>query len=200
LIAHRPPAKFALLRMPDAVASVPLAQATLKLFASVWKRHYENVYLRGEALSNLARRTDHLQADLAEVVASLAGTFIGKHGCACTGTPNYYVPDRILPPAYIHPSVKSIHNHTTCPCTSISWSTDRPPHSRYVARARLDCIHHPQCLTIKVALSHGWHFDTPNQILKPIRIQRKTERALGICSNNALCIVNNTCPQFRPHF
>jgi len=78
LIAHRPSAKFALLRIPDAVASVPLAQATLKLFASVWERRYENIYPRGEALSNLARRADHLQADLAELIRSLVGTFIGE--------------------------------------------------------------------------------------------------------------------------
>lgn len=64
--------------MPDAVASLPLAQATLNLFAAVWERHYENVYPRGEALSNLARRADHLQADLAELIASLVGTFIGE--------------------------------------------------------------------------------------------------------------------------
>jgi hypothetical protein len=64
--------------MPDAVASLPLAQATLKLFASVWERRYENIYPRGEALSNLARRADHLQADLAELIVSLVGTFIGK--------------------------------------------------------------------------------------------------------------------------
>ena len=79
---HRPSAKFALLRMPDAVASLPLAQATLELFASVWERRYENIYSRGEALSNLARRADHLQVDLAEVIVSLVGTFIGKC-CLC---------------------------------------------------------------------------------------------------------------------
>jgi COP9 signalosome complex subunit 8 len=76
IINDLPSAKFALLRMPDAVASLPLAQATLKLFASVWERRYENIYPRGEALSNLARRADHLQADLAELIVSLVGTFI----------------------------------------------------------------------------------------------------------------------------
>ncbi|KAH9180295.1 COP9 signalosome [Lactarius sanguifluus] len=76
IVNDLPSAKFALLRIPDAVASVPLAQATLKLFASVWERRYENIFPRGEALSNLARRADHLQADLAELIASLVGTFI----------------------------------------------------------------------------------------------------------------------------
>ncbi|KAI9446704.1 COP9 signalosome [Lactarius indigo] len=76
IVNDLPSAKFALLRIPDAVASVPLAQATLKLFASVWERRYENIYLRGEALSNLARRGEHLQVDLAELIASLVGTFI----------------------------------------------------------------------------------------------------------------------------
>ncbi|KAH9030607.1 COP9 signalosome [Lactarius pseudohatsudake] len=76
IVNDLPSAKFALLRIPDAVASVPLAQATLKLFASVWERRYENIFSRGEALSNLARRADHLQEDLAEVIAGLVGTFI----------------------------------------------------------------------------------------------------------------------------
>ncbi|KAF8275274.1 hypothetical protein EI94DRAFT_1793883 [Lactarius quietus] len=70
-----PSAKFVLRRMPDAVASLPLAQATLDLFAAVWERIYENVYHRGEALSNLARRADHLQADLGELIPSLR-TFV----------------------------------------------------------------------------------------------------------------------------
>ncbi|KAH9001532.1 COP9 signalosome [Lactarius akahatsu] len=76
IVNDLPSAKFALLRIPDAVASVPLAQATLKLFASVWERRYENIFSRGEALSNLARRADHLQEDLAELIAGLVGTFI----------------------------------------------------------------------------------------------------------------------------
>ncbi|KAH9004874.1 COP9 signalosome [Lactarius hatsudake] len=76
IVNDLPSAKFALLRIPDAVASVPLAQATLKLFASVWERRYENIFSRGEALSNLARRADHLQEDLAQLIAGLVGTFI----------------------------------------------------------------------------------------------------------------------------
>ncbi|KAH9079152.1 COP9 signalosome [Lactarius deliciosus] len=76
IVNDLPSAKFALLRIPDAVASVPLAQATLKLFASVWERRYENIFSRGEALSNLARKADHLQEDSAELIAGLVGTFI----------------------------------------------------------------------------------------------------------------------------
>jgi hypothetical protein len=74
---HRPSAKFALMRLPDAVASLPLAQAVLNLFASVWERRYEHVYPRGEALFNLARQADFSQAEVGRVLASLVTTFTG---------------------------------------------------------------------------------------------------------------------------
>jgi hypothetical protein len=51
---QRPSAKFVLLCMPYAIASLPIAQATLDLFAVVREQIYENVYHGGEALPNLA--------------------------------------------------------------------------------------------------------------------------------------------------
>jgi COP9 signalosome complex subunit 8 len=65
------------MRLPDAVASLPLAQAVLNLFASVWERRYEHVYPRGEALFNLARQADFSQAEVGGVLASLVTTFTG---------------------------------------------------------------------------------------------------------------------------
>ncbi|KAH9997478.1 hypothetical protein BJV77DRAFT_1065107 [Russula vinacea] len=74
----RPSAKFALLRLSDAVASLPLARAMLNLFASVWERRYENVYSRCEALFNLAQQGDSLHAEVTGVFTSLVTAFIGS--------------------------------------------------------------------------------------------------------------------------
>ncbi|KAI0247075.1 COP9 signalosome [Lactifluus subvellereus] len=75
IVNDLPPAKFALMRLPDTVASLPLAQAVLNLFASVWERRYEHVYPRGDALFNLARQTDFSQAEVGGVLTSLVTTF-----------------------------------------------------------------------------------------------------------------------------
>ncbi|KAF8503796.1 COP9 signalosome [Russula emetica] len=71
-----PSAKFALLRLPDAVASLPLARATLNLFASVSERRYEHIYSRGEALFNLAQQGDFSHTEVAGVFTSLVTAFI----------------------------------------------------------------------------------------------------------------------------
>jgi COP9 signalosome complex subunit 8 len=65
------------MRLPDAVASLPLAQAMLSLFASVWEKRYEHVYSRGETLFNLARQSEFSQAEVGGVLASLVTAFIG---------------------------------------------------------------------------------------------------------------------------
>jgi len=65
------------LRLPDAVASLPLAQALLNLFASVWEGRYENVYSRAEPLFNLARQADFSRIEVAAaVLTTLVSTFI----------------------------------------------------------------------------------------------------------------------------
>jgi len=65
-------------RLPDAVASLPLAQALLNLFATVWEGRYENVYLRAGALFNLARQADFSPIEVAAAVfTTLVSTFIG---------------------------------------------------------------------------------------------------------------------------
>jgi len=66
-----------LLRLPDAVASLPLAQALSNLFASVWEGRYESVYSRAEALFNLARQADFSHIEVAAaVLTTLVSTFI----------------------------------------------------------------------------------------------------------------------------
>jgi len=71
IVNDLPSAKFALTRLPDAVASLPLARAMLNLFASVWERRYEHVYSRGEALLGLVRQGDFPHAEMSGVLATL---------------------------------------------------------------------------------------------------------------------------------
>jgi len=76
IVNDLPSAKFALLRLTDAVASLPTARALLNLFASVWERRYENVYSRGEALFNIAQQGDSSHTEVAGVFTSLVTAFI----------------------------------------------------------------------------------------------------------------------------
>jgi len=76
IVNDLPSAKFALMRLPDVVASLPLARAMLNLFASVWERRYEHVYSRGEALFNLARQGDVLHTEVSGVLTALVTDFI----------------------------------------------------------------------------------------------------------------------------
>ena len=65
------------MRLPDAVVSLPLARATLNLFASVWERRYEHIYSRSEALFNLVRQGDFSHTEVSGVLMTLVTTFIG---------------------------------------------------------------------------------------------------------------------------
>lgn len=200
---HRPSAKFALLRMPDAVASLPLAQATLELFASVWERRYENIYPRGEALSNVARKVDHLQADLAELIVSLVGTFIGK----CRSY-NVLVPCLLL--LYARKNLSA--SARSCLCRKHTQPFHWPLHKCILAystttssavRHRLARSHPPPpnaLSTIEVASSQGWHFDAISQVLTPVRIAKRTEPAPGIRTNPSATTTNKICSQPHLHF
>ncbi|KAI0273464.1 COP9 signalosome [Gloeopeniophorella convolvens] len=68
--------KFALTRLPTAVASLPLAQAVFNLFASAWERRYEHVYRRAEVLFNLVQQADFPHPDVGAVIAGLVKAFL----------------------------------------------------------------------------------------------------------------------------
>jgi hypothetical protein len=77
------------MRLPDAVASLPLARATLNLFASVWERRYEHIYSRGEVLFNLAQQGDFSRTEVSGVLTTLVTTFIGM--CGVSNLPGTYL-------------------------------------------------------------------------------------------------------------
>lgn len=135
---HRPSAKFALLRLPDAVASLPTARALLNLFASVWERRYENVYSRGEALFNLAQQGDSSHTEVAGVFTSLVTAFIGKCGVLNLPMLHCYASSRVFPPTDNCIAVKSIYNHPPRDNPSIPRFTSRGTSFLYVAYIMLD--------------------------------------------------------------
>ena len=74
---HRPPARYALTRLPDKLAAHPLSQALFNLLAATSERRYEHIYSRAESLMRHARQPDFDQK-LGEVVISMATAFIGS--------------------------------------------------------------------------------------------------------------------------
>jgi len=73
-----PPARYALTRLPDKLASHPLPQALFGLLAASWERQYEQVYYRAEKLFQYAQQPDFPDAELGEVVATLITAFVAS--------------------------------------------------------------------------------------------------------------------------
>jgi hypothetical protein len=113
------------MRLPDGVASLPLARATLNLFASVWERRYEHIYSRGEALFNLARQGDFSHTEVSGVLTTLVTMFIGKRGVRSLPGLIYYVLSRNFPPTHHCAIVESIYSHSPGACPGIPWSVSR---------------------------------------------------------------------------
>lgn len=114
------------MRLPDAVASLPLARATLNLFASVWERRYEHIYSRGEVLFNLAQQGDFARTEVSGVLTTLVTTFIGMCDVPSLPVLIYYVLIRIFPPTDYCVVVKSIYRHSPGACSGIPRSVSRP--------------------------------------------------------------------------
>jgi COP9 signalosome complex subunit 8 len=74
---HSPPARFAFTRLPQTVASEPLARALFALYTSVSERNYETIYVNAEKVVGIVRTPDSIGTDLAAVVSALMSTFIG---------------------------------------------------------------------------------------------------------------------------
>jgi hypothetical protein len=80
LIGHgRPPARFAFTRLPQAVASQPLARCLFSLYTAVSERIYENVYANIEKVVR-ATADGGLDPDLGAVLSVMVSTFVGELG------------------------------------------------------------------------------------------------------------------------
>jgi len=113
------------MRLPDVVASLPLARAMLNLFASVWERRYEHVYSRGEALFNLARQGDVLHTEVSGVLTTLVTHFIGKRNFENLLALIYDVISRVFPPTDHCVVVESVYSYSPGARPGIPWSASR---------------------------------------------------------------------------
>jgi hypothetical protein len=121
------------MRLPEAVASHPLARAMLSLFSSMWERRYEHVYSRGEALFNIAQQGHFSHTEVAEVLSASVTAFMGE----CSPETHllvlsYQSSSRLFPPTYSCSIVKCLYNHPLGTCPGIPRSVDRRPPFLYV--------------------------------------------------------------------
>ena len=114
------------MRLPDAVASLPLARAVLNLFASVWERRYEHVYSRGETLFNLAQQGDFAHTEVVRVLTTLVTAFIGECRFRYFPVfPYYYMSSRVFPKTYSRLIVQSLYDRSIGARSGIPWSARR---------------------------------------------------------------------------
>jgi len=69
-------ARYALLRLPDNLASLPLPRALMALVISAMNRQHAAVYDQAGALRSLVLHPDFIDKDLASIIANLLSAFI----------------------------------------------------------------------------------------------------------------------------
>jgi len=70
------PARYALIRLPDSLASHPLSRALTTLVTSAMNRQHTMVYDQATSLQNLVSQPDFIDKDLASVIVTLLSAFI----------------------------------------------------------------------------------------------------------------------------
>lgn len=83
-MSSSPPARDALIRLPDSLAGHPLPQALFSLLASTWDRKHERVYSRADDVVLLVAKGGLIDAQLAAVVKGMTAAFIGAYAHLCS--------------------------------------------------------------------------------------------------------------------
>ncbi|KAJ7024310.1 hypothetical protein C8F04DRAFT_1132072 [Mycena alexandri] len=73
-----PPARSALIRLPNNLISLPLSRQLVGLLASTSERKYNNVYVRAHGLQQLVGQADFLDAALGAVLGTMLGAFLNS--------------------------------------------------------------------------------------------------------------------------
>ncbi|KAF8623537.1 hypothetical protein AX15_006313 [Amanita polypyramis BW_CC] len=76
IIDDIPPARHALLRLPESLLSFPFSVALRNLETACWQRAYEQVYPNAMALNDLFSQAEFFDKDLASVLTHLVVVFI----------------------------------------------------------------------------------------------------------------------------
>lgn len=132
LTSRSPPARYALTRLPDNLASLPLSQALLDLVASASERKHVKVYTRAESLFNLVSEPDFFDAKLASVIAEMVTTFVGEWDAAIHIRIAEDHIRRVLPQQNICTFIEGIHLFIAASCANLPWNEYRPTASRCV--------------------------------------------------------------------
>ena len=72
-------ARYALIRLPHALLSLPISQALFNLLASVSERKYTQIYPRAEALRNMVSEPSFPNTELGQVLVGMIDAFIGVY-------------------------------------------------------------------------------------------------------------------------
>ncbi|TBU65508.1 hypothetical protein BD310DRAFT_953648 [Dichomitus squalens] len=73
------PARYALIRLPNALSSLPITQSLFGLLASVSERKFSQIYTRAEALRNIVSEPGFPNPELGQVLAGMIDAFVGKY-------------------------------------------------------------------------------------------------------------------------
>lgn len=73
----RPPARFALVRLPENLSSFLISRALMALVISTTNREHAKVYDQAETLHGLVAQPDFFEKDLASIVQPLLEVFLG---------------------------------------------------------------------------------------------------------------------------
>jgi COP9 signalosome complex subunit 8 len=79
LCGFRPPARYALMRLPENLASFPLSRALMALVTATTNREHAKIYEQAETLHVLVSQPDFSDQDLAPIVQALLLVFLGIH-------------------------------------------------------------------------------------------------------------------------
>jgi len=71
-----PPARYALVRLPDNLASLPLSHALMALVTSAMNREHATIYNQAAALNNLVSQPDFMDKELASAISNLLSAYI----------------------------------------------------------------------------------------------------------------------------
>ncbi|KAJ6618863.1 COP9 signalosome, partial [Mycena sp. CBHHK59/15] len=71
-----PPARCALMRLPNTLTSLPFVKQLMALLASTWERKHVNVYARSQSLMDLVSQSDFLDSSLGALLGVMIGMFL----------------------------------------------------------------------------------------------------------------------------
>ncbi|KAF8350607.1 hypothetical protein F5887DRAFT_940126 [Amanita rubescens] len=78
IVDDLPPAKHALLRLPESLLSIPFSVALHNFVSACWQRAYEQIHSNAMTLNDIISQAGFFDKDLANVLAYMIQTFIGS--------------------------------------------------------------------------------------------------------------------------